>query len=140
MMSATRRPRISIVNDNPEFLEVMSAILADDAGYEVTLHHGEDTSVADLRKARPALIIVDLLLGAASGWEIAALVRAEPKLKDVPMIICSADIRQLEEKAAELERIGNMHLLRKPFGIDDVTELVERLVGAGHPAGASAGA
>jgi twitching motility two-component system response regulator PilH len=138
-MSPSRRPRISVVNDNPEFLEVMSAILADESGYEVTLHAGETTSIAELRDAQPDLVIVDLLLGAASGWEIAALVRADDRIGSIPMIICSADIGQLDEKRDELERIGNIHLLRKPFGIEDVTRLVERLVGGSEPAPATAG-
>jgi hypothetical protein len=36
-MPGPRRPRISVLNDNADFLELMSAILDDDAGYEVSL-------------------------------------------------------------------------------------------------------
>ena len=38
-----RRPRISVVNDNAEFLELMSAILDEDAGYDVSLFKGESS-------------------------------------------------------------------------------------------------
>ena len=127
-------PRISVLNDNPEFLELMSAILDEDAGYEVKLFKEEATSVDELVASEPDLIIVDLLLGGSSGWEVVMLSRADERLADVPIIICSADVAVLRDRAAELERIGNVHGLAKPFGIDELTELVERLVGRAAPA------
>lgn len=132
-MTETTRPRISVLNDNPEFLELMSAILDDDAGYDVTLFDGENTSIAELVQSRPDLVIVDLILGGASGWEIVTLTRSEPNLADVPIIICSADVTALRERSAELERIGNVHILEKPFSLDQITEIVQRLIGRGTP-------
>lgn len=127
----SNRPRISVINDNPEFLELMSAILGEDAGYEVTLHNGDAMSIGDLRAARPDLVIIDLLLGTGSGWDIVTLARADDALADRPVIICSADVAQLRSRAAELERIGNIHVLEKPFEIDDLTALVARLLRTG---------
>ena len=97
-MTDTARPRISVVNDNADFLELMSAILDDDAGYDVTVFSGESTAIADIAAADPALIIVDLLLGGASGWEIVTLARADERLADVPIIICSADVIALRDR------------------------------------------
>jgi CheY-like chemotaxis protein len=132
-LTETARPRISVVNDNPDFLELMSAILDDDAGYDVTLFSGENTSIAELAASDPDLLIVDLVLGGASGWEIVTLTRAEPDLADLPIIICSADVSALRERSEELERIGNVHILEKPFSLDQITEIVERLIGRGSP-------
>jgi CheY-like chemotaxis protein len=132
-MASEGRPRISVVNDNPDFLELMSAILDEDAGYDVTLFDGEQTSVAELAASRPKLVIVDLLLGGASGWEIVTLARSHESLAEVPIIVCSADVSALRDRAAELAGIANLHVLEKPFSIDEVTELVERLIGKGQP-------
>ena len=129
MPNATQ-PRIAVINDNPEFLELMSAILDEDAGYDVSLFTGDATAIDEIAAADPDLIIVDLLLGGASGWEIVALARADGRLADVPVIICSADVVALRDRTAELEQIGNVHVLPKPFGIDEITALVERLIGA----------
>ena len=128
-MSAVRRRRISVLNDNADFLELMSAILDEDAGYEVSVFAGEDTSIDQLAESKPDLVIVDLLLGGASGWEIVTLSRADARLADVPIIVCSADVNGLRSRAAELERIGRVHLLPKPFGIDEMTSLVRELIG-----------
>ncbi len=128
------RPRISVLNDNADFLELMSAILDEDAGYEVRLFDGKQTPMRELAASEPDLVIVDLLLGGASGWEIVTLCRADPALAEVPIIVCSADVTALRERAEELERIGNVHVLPKPFGIDEITGLVESLVGRSVPA------
>ena len=132
-MPQSRPPRISVLNDNPDFLELMSAILDEDAGYDVQLFNGKETGIDELAASDPNLIIVDLLLGGASGWEVVTLSRADQRLANVPIIVCSADVSALRDRADELESIGNVHLLAKPFGIDEVTGLVERLVGRGQP-------
>ena len=132
-MSEHHRPRISVVNDNPDFLELMQAILDDDAGYDVTVFDGEKTSIGQIAASDPDLVIVDLILGGASGWEIVVLSRADDRLASLPILVCSADVAALREKSEELERIGNVHILEKPFGIDEITAIVERLVGIGSP-------
>ncbi|MEP7081706.1 MAG: response regulator [Chloroflexota bacterium] len=128
-MAAVRRRRISVLNDNADFLELMHAILDEDAGYAVRVFSGEDTSVDQLSESEPDLIIIDLLLGGASGWEVVTLARADRRLADVPIIVCSADVNGLRARAAELERIGRVHLMPKPFGIEEMTSLVEELIG-----------
>ena len=133
-MPEPQRPRITVLNDNPEFLDLMSAILDEDAGYEVTLFNGQEVGVDHIAASHPDLIIVDLLLGGASGWELVTLARADDRLAGIPIIICSADVAALRERAGELEHIGNVHILAKPFGIDDITDLVEDLVGRAVPA------
>jgi DNA-binding response OmpR family regulator len=129
-----RRPRISVVNDNAEFLELMSAILDEDAGYDVSLFKGEAVEISELAASDPDLIIVDLLLGGASGWEIVTLARSNERLAAVPIIVCSADVTALRDREDDLERIGNVRVLAKPFAIDEITELVERLIGRALPA------
>ena len=129
------RPRITVINDNPDFLELMAAILDEDAGYEVTLLDGERTSVDEIAASDPRLLIVDLLLGGASGWELVALARSDSRLADTPIVVCSGDVTSLRDRAEELARIGDVHVLEKPFGIDEVTELVERLIGGAQPVG-----
>jgi CheY-like chemotaxis protein len=129
-MPVVNRPRITVVNDNPEFLDLMAAILDEDAGYGVALVNGETATIAEVAATEPDLIIVDLLLGGASGWELVALARADARLAGVPVIICSADITALRDRQAELEQIGDVHVLAKPFGIDEITGMVQRLIGA----------
>jgi CheY-like chemotaxis protein len=105
---AALRHRISVVNDNPEFLELMADILDGDGDYEVTTFEDSTTSVDDLAASDPELVIVDLLLAGASGWEIVALSRADERLSSIPIIVCSADVAALRDRADDFERIGDI--------------------------------
>jgi CheY-like chemotaxis protein len=125
---APARPRISVINDNPEFLELMADILGDGSRFAVTLHDGEHTGIDDIRATDPDLLIVDLLLGGASGWEIVTLARADNELAEIPIVICTADVVQLRRRADELAAIGNVHVLQKPFGIDELLGTIDRLL------------
>jgi DNA-binding response OmpR family regulator len=127
-MTGAAVPRISVVNDNPDFLELMSAILDEDAGFQVRLFNGQTATVGELAASAPDLLIIDLLLGGVSGWELVVLARADERLSSVPVIVCSADLAELRNRTTELERIGDVHILEKPFGVDEITELVERLI------------
>jgi CheY-like chemotaxis protein len=132
-MAEPPRPRIAVINDNPEFLELMAAILDEDAGYDVSLFDGEHASVDAIAATDPNLVIVDLVLGGASGWDVVALARADGRLADRPILVCSADVAGLRGRRDELARIGNVHALEKPFTIDQITEVVERLAGKASP-------
>ena len=57
------------------------------------------------------------------------LARADDRLAELPIIVCSADVNGLRSRASELERIGRVHLLPKPFGIDEMTNLVRDVIG-----------
>ena len=133
-MPEPSRPHISVINDNADFLELMSAILDEDAGYDVSLFNGRQVAIDALAATAPDLIVVDLLLGGASGWEIVTLARADERLSAVPIIVCSADIAALRDRANDLEVVGNVHVLAKPFAIDEITDLVESLIGRAAPA------
>jgi DNA-binding response OmpR family regulator len=100
----------------------------------VSLFNGQRAGIGEIATAEPDLIVVDLLLGGASGWELVALARADERLAGVPIIVCSADVTALRERAGELENIGNVHVLSKPFAIDEMTDLVEGLIGQAVPA------
>jgi len=47
----------------------------------------------------PELLLVDLRIAGdeMKGWEILTLARAEPLLRDVPLIVCSADVQTLRQ-------------------------------------------
>ena len=76
-------------------------------------------------------MIVDLRIAGddMKGWDMLLLARAEESLRDVPLVICSADVETLNERAEEFRRIGNIYTLAKPFTIDEVTAVVNKALG-----------
>ena len=115
-----RRPRISVVNDNAEFLDLMAAILDEDAGYDVSLFKGEVVEISELAASDPDLIIVDLLLGGASGWEIVTLARSDERL-------ASAALASAADPAMRQGAVALASELEKERGLDVAADAIERL-------------
>lgn len=127
--------RVTVVNDNPEFLELVREILEDDR-YETTTIDGDRADTIDAIKAsRPDLLMIDVRLGVEGdhGWEIAQRVRADEAFADLPVVLCCTDPLALEELAEDIDASRRVVTLTKPFSIDQLTDAVDRAIG--HPAG-----
>jgi CheY-like chemotaxis protein len=124
--------RVTVVNDSPEFLEMMAAVLHD-AHYPTTVIDGDRENAQELiEAAEPQILIVDLRLGSEGlhGMDILRWVRQHPQLSDVPTIICTADAFGLEQVQAELDSLPAVTVLLKPFSIDDLYAALRQLTPA----------
>ncbi len=122
--------RVTVINDSPEFLEMMGDFLEGER-FAASLIDGDDiSSLEPIRATDPELLIVDLLLRGAeiSGWDILQAARADPQLGRLPVIICSADAVELRERAEAMAAMPGVELLVKPFALDDLEALVRRLL------------
>jgi CheY-like chemotaxis protein len=122
--------RVTVVNDNPEFLDLVHDILEGDR-YETVLIDGDDPNALDLiRSSNPDLLMIDVRLGVEGdhGWEIAQEVRKEPQFTELPVLLCSADtvaLEGLESRLAETRRVAT---LAKPFTIDQLVTILDELL------------
>ena len=127
--------RISVIKDDPDILETMSDILDWLEGHDVAGFEGSETTFEQLIESRPELLIVDLRIAGdkMDGWEIVKRARSTPELRDVPLIVCSADVINLRDRSAELARLGNVHTLEMPFSIEDFEAVIERALDGAAP-------
>lgn len=124
--------RITVVNDNPEFLELIGEVLESEQHDATTIDgsRADPDILDDVRTSAPDVLIVDLRLGAETlrGWQLIELLRREPELKRLPILVSSADLPALREAEDTLERNRPIEVLAKPFGIDELTESLDRLL------------
>ena len=124
---AQQNPRITVVNDNPEFLELMHELLEESSGYDVTTIDGDTiTDIEPIRASRPELLIIDLRWrrDGLAGWDILMALRAEAELGELPIILCTGDLQTLDEHAEEIERDPKVRVLQKPCQVADLEGLV----------------
>ncbi|HET9878808.1 MAG TPA: hypothetical protein VFQ81_05850 [Candidatus Limnocylindria bacterium] len=119
--------RITVVDDYAEFLGTMTAILDGLEGHAVAAFTGADTTLDDLVRSQPDLLIVDLHVfdDHQAGLSVDALASAAAPLGTVPMIICSGDLQRLRD-GDTLPRDHGIYTLEKPFDVEDLTALVDR--------------
>jgi CheY-like chemotaxis protein len=123
--------RITVVNDQREFLDIVEEVLMA-GGHEIETMVEVQGTAESIAESRPDLLIVDLRLrpmeGRMTGWELVVLSRADPRLANVPIIVCSADREGAGRHAEEMEALGNVHLLLKPFALVELETLVSGLL------------
>lgn len=123
--------RVTVVNDNPEFLDLVRDILEDDRYEATTVDGDQPDALTRIRASRPDVLMIDLRLGSDGlhGWDIAQEVRRDRNLDGVPILLCSGDLLALAEIADELADTTDVATLAKPFSIDDLTDSIDRLLG-----------
>lgn len=114
--------RIFVVDDLPDFLELMEDVLTDE-GYEVSTFPTIAAALAAARASHPDLLITDLRLEGESGLDLVRSLRADPATRAIPVLVCTAATMDIEEQG-EAVLSGDLHVLLKPF---DMRELVSRV-------------
>jgi CheY-like chemotaxis protein len=123
--------RVTVINDQPEYLGVMREVL-DELGHEAIALEGSTVTVDQIADVRPELLIVDLRMQNEvlnDGWGLIVAARAHPVLRDVPIVISSGDHEFLNRRADEIGALADVHPLPKPFAMEDVEELLDQLLG-----------
>ncbi|MBA2634015.1 MAG: response regulator [Chloroflexi bacterium] len=122
--------RVTVVNDNPEFLALVREILEDDRYDTITIDGDRADALDAIRASRPDLLMIDLRMGAEGihGWDIAQQVRAEPAFDGLPVLICSADAPALKALETDLAGMPHVDSLVKPFSIDELIAAIDSLL------------
>lgn len=93
----------------------------------------EDAAETPVAPRLPALVLLDLMLPVRNGREIFALMRQREALRNVPVVVMSADhrISRLRDDLVNIEGILDEpnDALKKPFAHDELLEAVRRLAG-----------
>lgn len=128
---------VLVVNDTKEILDAFRAILEDE-GYRVSLDNfsalDAGQKLADVKELGPDAIILDFLFGDEPlGWQFLQLLRMDRQTAGIPIVVCTAAVRQAQEQEAHLRTLG-IEVVLKPFDIEDVLAALRRaLDAAGRP-------
>jgi two-component system alkaline phosphatase synthesis response regulator PhoP len=106
-----------VVDDDREVVRLMRAYL-EQSGYEALLAYDGETAVHILRRERPDLLLLDLMLPGRDGLSITRFVRSDPVLAAMPIIMLTARIEDTD-KIVGLE-MGADDYVTKPYNPREV--------------------
>ncbi len=131
---APGRPRVAVLDDDAEFAAVLAALLEDE-GMDAELPRlPQRGDIADvLAGGSYRLAIVDV--HGVVGGDIAAIerLRADGRLAEMSILVCSADIQLLRDNASRLAALPRVLAVEKPFRTEVLSGLLERLLRAEVP-------
>jgi DNA-binding response OmpR family regulator len=123
--------RILVVNDTQAILDMFRSILEDE-GYEVILSSMPYQNISEIEQVKPDLIILDVMFGDQKiGWQMVQLLRMNRATASMPLIVCTAAIREVRETEGYLVSQG-VHVLYKPFQLDDLLTMVSQALASPH--------
>ena len=130
MQSQADRPQcIVVINDDTDFLTLMSDLLSEIEGYEVLICREGNHAYQFVKEHRPDLVILDIRIdGQEAGWAILECLTLDPQTRPIPLIVCSAAIRDLQDHQSMLDHYG-IDVLPKPFDLDALLEKVTQALG-----------
>ncbi len=105
-------PTILVVEDEPAIVELLKVNLAD-AGYGVRTAADAETAQAALKEALPDLVLLDWMLPGQSGLALAKELRANPRTRELPIIMVTARSEE-SDRVAGLEAWVDDYVT-KPF-------------------------
>ncbi|MEO8846158.1 MAG: DUF4388 domain-containing protein [Kofleriaceae bacterium] len=117
---------VLVIDDSPTITKVVQLVLTK-AGYQVqTAADGEQGLVA-VREKRPELILLDFVMPRMNGYQFCRELTADPKLRDIPVILMSAKGDQVGERFVKV--MGIVDYITKPFSPEAITAVVQHAIG-----------
>jgi two-component system alkaline phosphatase synthesis response regulator PhoP len=104
--------RILIVDDDVKIVRLLRASL-EQAHYQVLVAYNGKTALHMLRRERPDLVVLDLMLPDRDGWDVTRVIRDDKTLADTPIIMLTARVEH-DERITGLE-LGADDYVTKPF-------------------------
>ncbi|MBN2358626.1 MAG: response regulator [Deltaproteobacteria bacterium] len=118
---AEERTTILVADDDDEIRKVLSLVL-EKAGYRAAAAAHGQQALEMMGSEQPALVLLDIMMPHMDGLEVIRRMRADDKLRAIPVIAFTALTSQLIEK--ELFDLGVRGFMRKPLHLTDMLEMV----------------
>ncbi len=120
---------VFVINDTVAILELFTSLLEDE-GYRVTTD-GFSVELIEMlgrvRDTKPDVLVLDfVILDEGKGWQFLQLLKMDREARDIPVIVCTAAAKLVEELQVHLDLMGVVVVL-KPFDIDHLLGEIEKI-------------
>jgi DNA-binding response OmpR family regulator len=116
---------ILVADDDPEILALVSRRLAK-RGYTVYESADGPSTLAEARAKMPDLIVLDVMMPGKNGWEVTKELRADPKTKDIKILVLTAIGEMMNDMNSPL--YGADDYIDKPFEFADLETRIAKLL------------
>ena len=117
--------RILIAEDEPDIRELVAFTLRF-AGHEVVATAKGEEAVQQAGQMIPDIILMDVRMPRMTGYDACRIMKADPILKDIPVVFLSAKGQDSEIQTGMA--VGAEDYLLKPFAPDQLTERVKAIL------------
>jgi len=116
---------VLVIDDSPTITKVVQLVLTK-AGYQVQTAPDGEAGLEAIRAQRPQLILLDFVMPRMNGYQFCRELVADPKLRDIPVVLMSAKGDQVGERFVKV--MGIVDYITKPFSPEAITAVVQHTI------------
>jgi DNA-binding response OmpR family regulator len=120
------RKRLLCIEDEIEMVELIKLVLEKE-GYEVIGAMGGLEGLEAVRREKPDLILLDIMMPGINGWDVYYRIKEDEEICDIPVIVVTARSQDFE-RILGLYYAGVDDYLVKPFGPRELLHSVEKVL------------
>lgn len=115
------------IEDEREMIDLVKLILGR-KGFDLVGAVGGREGLETVRRLKPDLVLLDLMMPDMDGWEVYQQIKADDKLRDTPIIVVTA-------KAQSIDKVLGLHIAKvddyvtKPFSPQELLRSVNKVLG-----------
>jgi DNA-binding response OmpR family regulator len=118
--------RIMVIDDDEDFTNLYKAALMA-AGFDTTAVNQSTAAIEMAYLVKPDVFLIDLMMPELDGFQLCRMIRADPVLGHIPIVIVTA-LTDIDSRMVALGAGANDYLT-KPFIIDTLKSRVNGLLG-----------
>ena len=120
--------KIVCIEDDFDLTDILKVILKG-RGFKVTAAVGGLEGLETLRRVKPDIVLLDLMMPEMDGWDVCERMQADADLCNIPVIIVTADGRPATRaRALEVAKVDGF--IVKPFDIQELVQRIEGVLGS----------
>jgi DNA-binding response OmpR family regulator len=116
---------VLIAEDEPSILESLDFILTR-AGFSISAVTDGEAALAAVKRLRPKLLVLDVMLPRRSGFDVLKDIRADAATAGLPVLVLTAKGQQQDRRIAT--ELGADAFITKPYANAEVVDEVRRLL------------
>jgi|SRR5947209_11489479 len=115
---------ILIVDDDHDIGEMLKTAIVEQTDYRVVWIAESDLALEAAPHLRPSLIVLDYMMPTLDGLKLFDYMQGVENMRGVPVILVSARANLPFEQLRE----RGIYLLRKPFELDELLDMIAQLI------------
>jgi DNA-binding response OmpR family regulator len=120
-----KKPIVVVADDDVEILTLVSRTLR---RMDLEVHEASDgeEAIKTIRRVRPVVVVLDVMMPGMSGWEVCRALRDDQEIAQTGVLMLTGIGERLNEMTSPL--YGADDHLDKPFDFDELEQRVEALL------------